>query len=118
MNLNTRKKAFTHALNGIRLFFNDGIHPKAHFFIAVSVVLTGYLTDISSMEWIAVLLCISTVMSLEAVNSAIESLTDLAHPEYHELAKKVKDISAAAVLLSSIFSAIIGGIIFLPKFLS
>ena len=55
------------------------------------------------------------VLSLEAVNSALEHLTDIASPQIQPKAGLVKDIAAAAVLLASIFAAIIGLIIFVPK---
>ena len=38
--------------------------------------------------------------------------------EYEELAKIAKDVAAAAVLVMSMFSVIIGIIIFLPKLIN
>ena len=49
------------------------------------------------------------------INSAIESVVDLASPEIHPLAKKAKDIAAGAVLIFAITSVVIGLIIFVPK---
>jgi undecaprenol kinase len=49
------------------------------------------------------------------LNTAIEFLTDIASPEIHPLAKKVKDVSAGAVLVAAIASVLIGLIVFLPK---
>ena len=57
------------------------------------------------------------VTSLELMNTAIEETVNLASPEIHPLAKVSKDVAAGSVLLSAIFSAIIGLIIFLPKFI-
>jgi diacylglycerol kinase len=55
---------------------------------------------------------------LEAVNSAVEYVVDLASPDYHKLAEKAKDMAAGAVLLAAIGSVIIALIIFLPKIIS
>lgn len=67
------------------------------------------------MEWAVILLCILIVMALEAMNSALEYLTDLVSPDYHPLAGKAKDMAAGAVLLASIGSVIIGLLILGPK---
>ena len=49
------------------------------------------------------------------INTALERAVDLVTKEYQELAKISKDVSAGAVLIASLFSVIIGIIIFLPK---
>lgn len=61
-----------------------------------------------------ILLAIFLVLTLEAVNTAIECVVDLVTMEYHELAKQAKDIAAFSVLLVSILALIIGLIIFIP----
>lgn len=78
------------------------------------VVFMGWFFNITKTEWILSLFCIALVLSLEAINSAIEYLVDLASPDFHPLAKKSKDIAAAAVLIAAIFALIIGLLIFLP----
>jgi len=67
------------------------------------------------MEWIVVLLCICAVLGLEMINSALEHLCNLVQRDYHPLVKKIKDVSAGAVLIASIISVVIGFIIFIPK---
>ena len=56
------------------------------------------------------------VLAAEALNTALEYLTDLVSPEWNALAGKVKDVAAGAVLISSVFAAAIGCLIILPKF--
>ena len=52
---------------------------------------------------------------MEAMNTAVEWLTDMVSPEFHPLAGKVKDVAAAAVLLT-VFGAVAAGLfIFLPR---
>ena len=41
---------------------------------------------------------------VEALNTCLETLCDLVSPTYHPLVKKCKDVSAAAVLISSAWS--------------
>ena len=66
----------------------------------------------------AVALCITLVLSMEAVNTAIEHLTNLVSPDFHPLAGKAKDVAAAAVLLSAMGSVLVAAIIFLPKLIT
>ena len=49
------------------------------------------------------------------LEEAVEAVVDLVTKERRPLAKKAKDAAAGAVLIAAIMSAIIGGIIFLPK---
>ena len=51
----------------------------------------------------------------EILNSAIEDLSDVVCPERDDRIKKVKDLSAAAVLVTAITALAIGLIVFIPK---
>lgn len=112
-----KPKSFYFAFKGIADLFS-GRHPNAivHLLAVVIVCLAGFYFNINASEWLAVILCFVVVISLEAVNSAIEYVVDLASPEFHPLAKKAKDMAAGAVLLAAIGSVVIAAIIFFPKF--
>ena len=78
-------------------------------------VVLGLLLEITKTEWLILCLTIALVISLEIVNSAIEGLADFITQEKNESIKRIKDLSAAAVLVSAMASIIIGIIIFVPK---
>ena len=59
--------------------------------------------------------CFGLVIAAELFNTAIEITVDLAMPKKNELAKKAKDISAGAVLVTAIIAIVIGALIFIPK---
>lgn len=109
-----RLKAFGHALNGIGLLFKDGVHARIHLLAVIVVSFLAYKLNVSSTDWIHLILCYALVIGFEAINSAIEYIVDLASPEYHELAKKAKDVAAAAVLIAALGSVIIAMLIFTP----
>ena len=67
------------------------------------------------MEWIACIILFGLVISLELINTAIETTVDIAMPEKNEKAKLAKDVAAGAVLMSAIMAIVVGLIIFLPK---
>jgi len=108
-------RAFGHALNGIIQFTRQERNGKIQLVIAACTMLAAFFFSVSSFEWIALLLCIGGVLSLEMLNSAIEKLGDFVHDTYHPGIKIIKDVAAAAVLFFSFISAIIGIIIFFPR---
>jgi diacylglycerol kinase (ATP) len=55
-----------------------------------------------------------SVLSLEGINTSIERLCDEIEPNLNSKIRIIKDVSAGAVLISSIISAIIGMVIFFP----
>ena len=64
--------------------------------------------------WAALIgLCIALVLALELANAALEYLIDLIHPDIAEEIKFAKDAAAGAVLIASIGSAIVGGLMVL-----
>ena len=79
------------------------------------VTAAGWYFQITRQEWLALVLAMTLVLALEAVNTAIEYLTDLVSPEYHPLAGKAKDVAAAAVLIAAIGAVVVGAIVFLPR---
>ena len=74
----------------------------------------SYFLQITRIEWIIVLLLINFVLIMELLNTALEKVVDLYTTKYNEIAKVVKDVASASVFLMSLFSAVIGFLIFMP----
>lgn len=81
--------------------------------VAGAVGLAGLIVGLSQTEWLFIVTTIGMVLSLELLNTMLEKTLDLLHPMQHERVKFIKDVSAAAVLISSLASVIIGLIIFI-----
>lgn len=92
-------------------------NARIHLVAAICAVIASIVFEISAFEWIAVMVAIGLVFALELMNSAIESIADFVAPEKNEKIKKIKDLSAAGVLISAITALIVGLIVFLPKIL-
>jgi diacylglycerol kinase len=114
----TLLKAFYCAFRGLRNFFLAERNGKIQLLIACLTATFACAFHISSLEWIAVLLCIAMALALEMFNSAIEKLCDFVNKDFHPAIKIIKDVSAAGVLWASIMSIVIGCIIFIPKIIS
>lgn len=114
------KKNYNHnkflvAFRGINDVFVAESSFRYQFIVLIITITLSFLFRISLIEWITIILATMVVFALEIMNTAIENIVDIISPEYNEVAGKVKDISAGAVLLSTIGAVIIGIIIFLPK---
>lgn len=104
------------ALVGLKTAYREERNLRFHVSAITLVVVMGFLLHVSIGEWLWLALCVFLVISSEVWNSAIENVVDLAtNYKRHPLAKKAKDMAAAAVLLAAIFSLIVASLIFLPK---
>ena len=115
--IKARLASFKYAWRGVTLFVRQEHNAWIHCAMTVLVIIAGLLFHISTTEWIAVIFAIGLVLTAEAINSAIERLSDVVQPEKDDRIRDVKDICAGAVLICAITAAIIGSIIFLPKLL-
>lgn len=114
MNANKLFKSFNFAFQGICTALLQQ-NMKVHVVCAIAVIIAGFVTGLSPIEWSILVIVISMVISLEMINTAIEAIVDLASPTIHPLAKIAKDVAAGSVLVFAIASVIIGGLIFIPK---
>ena len=108
-------ESFACALRGIAALLKSEVHARIHLAATVAVLVLGWWLDINAGEWMAVFLSIGLVWTAEALNTAIEYVADLAHPDEHPEVKKLKDLAAAAVLFASVVALVVGLIVFWPR---
>jgi diacylglycerol kinase (ATP) len=113
--IESRTRSFRYAFSGwwyvLRTQRNAWIHATASFLV---ILLSSWL-QIDRYEWAVILLAISIVWTAEFLNTALEAVVDLASQhEYNHLAKRGKDVGAAAVLIAASASAMIGLLILGP----
>ncbi|WP_417428871.1 diacylglycerol kinase [Halpernia sp.] len=66
------------------------------------------------IDAVLILLVSAFVLVTEIINTTIEKLCDFVEPSFNKKIGIIKDISAGAVLLSTIFAIVIGAIIYWP----
>ncbi|MEX0810580.1 MAG: diacylglycerol kinase family protein [Chitinophagales bacterium] len=118
MNISKLIKSFGYASKGIYAALSQQ-NMRGHVLAVIVVVVVGWHFSISKTEWLIIVLICTLVISLEMINSALETLADAFHPDQNPLVGKAKDIAAGAVLLAAIAALIIAGIIFgnrIPEF--
>jgi diacylglycerol kinase len=107
-------KSFSYALKGLFKTFREEQNLKIQFFLSLIAVISGAYFKIAALEWALLVLIIVLVLVAEIANSAVERITDVLKPRINTYVMEIKDIMAAAVLLSSLAAVIVGLIIFWP----
>ncbi|MGM9876626.1 MAG: diacylglycerol kinase family protein [Bacilli bacterium] len=123
MNLKSKDKrkfssSIKNCLEGINFVITNESNFKKEIVIGIIALLLSYILKISRIEFIIILIMIALVLTSEIINTSIEKVVDLYTKDYNNLAKIAKDVSAGSVLVMSIFSLLVGVIIFLPKIIN
>jgi diacylglycerol kinase (ATP) len=109
-----RVRSFRYAFHGIAIMLRSQQNAWIHATATIAVLIAGVLLDISRAEWCWIVLAIVAVWTAEALNTALEFLTDVASPEFHPIAGQAKDVAAGAVLIAAMGASLIGAIVFGP----
>lgn len=116
--IRTRLKSFIYAFSGLKIMVREEHNSRIHIAASIIVILFSIIFNLSLIEWIIIIFSIALVISVETINSAIENMADFICPGLNDQIKKIKDLSAAAVLISAICAVVIGLLIFIPKIIS
>jgi diacylglycerol kinase len=104
-------KKFAFAISGILWSARNQNSFWIHLPITVAVISLAAWLRIDPWRWVAVLFAITIVWSVELLNTSIELLVKVLHPEHDERIGQALDAAAGAVLVSSIGAVIIGLIV-------
>lgn len=106
--------SFKYAFAGVVAALKQEPNLKFHFLAGVLVIILSFFLNISTTDWIIIIILIGLVISVELTNTAIEAVVDGFTQGRHPAAKLAKDISAGAVLVAAATAAIVGVLVFLP----
>jgi diacylglycerol kinase (ATP) len=101
-------RSFEHAYRGMIYAVRTQRNMRFHVIVAVLVLVASLLVGVRKLELAVLVLTILLVFVTELFNTALEFAVDLATREYHPLAKLAKDVSAGAVLVSSVGAVLVG----------
>jgi diacylglycerol kinase (ATP) len=107
--------SFACAFSGVFWFIREERNARLHLIAALGVVAAGFFFQITAAEWCAVVLCIGAVIAAEMLNTAVEKLCDRVTMEREEGIRRVKDVSAGAVLVIALAAAMVGAVVFGPR---
>lgn len=111
-----RKKleSLGHAFSGLLIAWREEMNFKLEIACGIAAIALGFVLQISQNEFVIVVLLIGFVLTTEALNTALEEFCDMVKSEHDPHIAKIKDLAAAAVLISSITALVIGTVIFIP----
>lgn len=104
-------RSFEHAYRGLVYVVRTQRNMRIHVVVSVLVLAASLLVSVSALELAALVIVIVLVLVTEMLNTALEFAVDLVTKEYHPLAKLAKDVSAGAVLVTSIGALLVGYLI-------
>lgn len=108
------KIGFKFAFKGFARLCKSEKNFRVHLLLFSLLVICSFLLGISKIEWLIILGLSALVISMEALNSALEKLCDKVEPKKSEEIAWIKDVAAAAVFVAALFSFVCAIIIFLP----
>ena len=108
-------RSFGYAFEGLAAIVRTTPNFWVHVGLAAIALVLSVALRLPPAEVALVVLTIAIVLAVEAFNTALENLCDVATREYHPLVKRAKDISAAAVLIAAIGAVGVAALLFLPR---
>ena len=110
--------SFLYAAKGLRYAFSTQRNFRIHVGFALLAFALGLFLGLNKSDLAIMALTATSVLVVELLNTAIESVVDLAiGKRFHPLAKIAKDCSAGAVLVASISSLVIAILLLVPPLL-
>lgn len=104
-----------YALRGLKEIFLSERNIRIQISIAIIVIILSIILKITKIEFMLIFVSIFFVIFSEIINTIVEKILDIYTKNYNEEVKKIKDMSAGAVIFSVFLSLVFGSIIFVPK---
>jgi diacylglycerol kinase len=101
-------RSFKYAFKGIWCAIITETNMRVHISTAILIFLISPYYNFSKTDFFIILAAIFAVIVLEMLNSAVERTCDLVTKEQNDDVKHIKDITAGAVLLGTVFAVCIG----------
>lgn len=109
-----RIESFTHAFRGILDILRTEHNAWLHGASAVIVLTVAWHLHLDRVSFCLIILVVAGVWVAEALNTVAEILVDMVSPARSPLARRAKDIGAAAVLMAAFAASVVGLIVMGP----
>jgi diacylglycerol kinase (ATP) len=107
--------SFDYAIRGIVHTLRTQRNMRFHLIAAALVFIAALVYRVSGLELIALIFAVGLVFVCELMNTAVETVVDLATQNYDPLAAIAKDVSAGAVLISAVIAVSVGYVVFFSR---
>ena len=107
-------KSLRNALRGVLTAFKEENSFRIQLAVSLVVGVLIFLLPLRRWERSLLVLAIGAVLVLELLNSIVERFVDMVKPRMHDYVRQIKDLSAAAVLITALTALVLAIIIFWP----
>lgn len=107
-------ESFGYALKGLQIAWKEEQNFRFEIACAIITILLSIFLHLSKIEFVIIIFMIGFVLATETLNTALEELCDKFQPTHDPHVAKIKDLAAAAVLISAISAVAVGLAIFIP----
>lgn len=108
------RRSLRHAFDGIGYAIRREKNFRIELLCAVLIIGLIFVFKVKNWEAIILILMVMWVLIAELINTVLERVVDILKPRIHPYARLIKDLMAAAVLISAVGSVVVGVIIFYP----
>ncbi|MDD4974960.1 MAG: diacylglycerol kinase [Bacteriovorax sp.] len=109
-------KRLIFALQGLKSAWLSERSFRAQIVITFIVIVSLIFLKASLQWWAIIILVIGATLAAELINTSLEYMLDLLHPNYHSQIGRAKDCAAAAVLVLSCSAILIFAAFLYEKF--
>ncbi|MFZ6036392.1 MAG: diacylglycerol kinase family protein [Patescibacteria group bacterium] len=109
-------KSFRFAFRGFWYVVRNEQNIRLHLLASLLVIILMVYVQVALWQAIILILVMMLVLVLELINTIFEKMVDILRPRIHYYAEVIKDVMAAAVLVTSIGAVVVGILIFAPYF--
>lgn len=113
-----RIDSFKYALGGLKDMLSTEHNACVHAVFTVVVIPLAIWLRLPFVNFVLIVIAITLVWVAEAFNTVLEILVNMVSPRYSKVAKRAKDIAAAAVLIAAVGAFIIGVLLLGPPLLA
>lgn len=106
-------EALAFAFRGIATAIIRERNIRIQLFLGTIILFIMIIIGVPLVKMGIAIVAILLVLAFEMMNTSVEMLSDLIHPEYSIVVRNVKDMCAGAVLIVTAASCIVGIVIFL-----
>ncbi|KAF2955558.1 diacylglycerol kinase family protein [Marinitoga sp. 38H-ov] len=105
-------KSLSYAIKGLFEVFKTQRNFKIQTVFALIALTLSFILNLEESQILWISLSITMVLILETINTLVEKIMDLIHPQYNPIVGVIKDLGAAAVLIAATFSIVVAVVIF------
>ena len=103
------------SFKGLRAAWRHEASFRLEVWLTVVLFPLGLWSGQGAVEKLLLCGSLLLVLSMELINSAVETVVDLVSPEFHEFAGRAKDLGSAAVFILLLNVALCWGLILTPR---